>query len=100
MGGTATSGSNTSVSGSVVGGGRMGCQDRGAWAGMESTLHLAHSHGLHLPQGPFQAHLPHQEDSKRKSRSDHYFTLMCKPLFIAFLIDEILFQNVGAYLHH
>lgn len=68
MGGTATSGSNTSVSGSLVGGGRMGSQERGAWAGMDPALHLAHSHSLHLPQGPLQPHLPHQEDSKRKSR--------------------------------
>ncbi|XP_063876181.1 axin-1-like isoform X3 [Scylla paramamosain] len=68
VGGTATSGSNTSVSGSVVGGGRTGSQERGAWAGVDSGLHLTHGHGLHLPQGPLQPHLPHQDDSKRRSR--------------------------------
>lgn len=92
MGGTATSGSNTSVSGSLVGGGRLGSQERGAWAGMDPALHLAHSHGLHLPQGPLQPHLPHQEDSKRKSRSDHPFNhhlhiLMYKLIYIYFFSE-------------
>lgn len=73
MGGTATSGSNTSVSGTLVVSGRTGSQERGAWVGLDSALHLVHSHGLHLPQGSSQPYLPHQEDSKRKSRLDYSF---------------------------
>ncbi|KAG0711863.1 Axin-1 [Chionoecetes opilio] len=68
VGGIATNGSNNSGSGSVVGGGRTGSQERGAWVGVDTGMHLTHGHSFHLPQGSLQPHLPHQDDSKRRSR--------------------------------
>ena len=103
VGGTATSGSNTSVSGSVVGGGRTGSQERGAWPG-DSGLHLTHGHGLHLPQGPLQPHLQHQDDSKRRSRSA-YLQLLLNHCSIKKVVivrpfsfqSEVMLQNFDSY---